>query len=36
MQDIFKDKSNKKGNGVTDKLITEISQLLELVKTIAE
>jgi len=35
MQDIFKGKDDKEGNGVTDRLITEVSQLLELVTVIA-
>ena len=35
MQDIFKDKDNKKGNSVIDELITEVLQLLELVTVIA-
>ena len=35
MSDIFKDKNNKKGNNVIDKLIMEVSQLLELVQVIA-
>ena len=36
MSDIFKDKDNEEGNNVTDELITEVSQLLELVTVIAE
>ena len=35
MSDIFKDKDNKKGNGVTDKLLEEVSQLLVLVRLAA-
>jgi len=35
MQDIFKNENNKKGNSVTDELIMEISQLLELVAIVA-
>jgi len=31
MSDIFKDKDNKEGNSVTDKLIDEVLQLLVLV-----
>ena len=36
MQNIFKNKNNKKGNDVIDKLITEVLQLLELVIVIVE
>ena len=36
MSDIFKDKNDKEGNSVTDKLIMEISQLLKLVTVIAK
>ena len=36
MSDIFKDKDSKEGNSVMDKLVTEVSQLLELVTVIAE
>ena len=35
MSDIFEDKNDKEGNSVTDKLIIEVSQLLELVQVIA-
>jgi len=35
MSNIFKDKNDKKGNSVTDKLITEVLQLLGLVAIIA-
>ena len=35
ISDIFKDKDDEEGDSVTDKLITEISQLLELVIVIA-
>jgi len=35
INNIFKDKDDEEGNSVTDKLITEISQLLELVAVIA-
>ena len=35
MQDIFKDEDNEKGNSITDKLITEVSQLLKLVTIVA-
>ena len=34
MQDIFKDKNNKKRNNVIDKLITKVLQLLKLVAII--
>ena len=36
MSNIFKDKDNEEGNGVTDVLITEVSQLLELVAIVTE
>ena len=36
MQDIFKDKNNKKGNNVTDELIAKLSVLLEMLKTIVK
>ena len=36
MSDIFKDKDDKEGNGVTDKLINEVSQLLVLVGLAAQ
>jgi len=35
ISNIFKDKDNKKGNSVIDKLITKVSQLLKLVQVIA-
>jgi len=34
MSNIFKDKNDKEGNNITDKLITKISQLLRLVTII--
>ena len=36
MQDIFKDKDNKKGNNVMDKLINKVLQLLVLVRLAAQ
>jgi len=36
MQNIFKNKNNKEGNDITDKLITKVLQLLGLVAIIAE
>ena len=36
MSDIFEDEDDKEGNNVMDELITEVSQLLELVAVIAE
>ena len=36
MSNIFKNKNDEEGNDVTDKLITEVSQLLELVAVIAK
>ena len=35
MQNIFKDKNKKERDSVTDKLIMEVSQLLELVSIVA-
>ena len=34
MQNIFKNKNDEEGNGVTDKLVTKVLQLLELVAVI--
>jgi len=36
MSNIFKDKDNKKGNSVTDKLMDEVLQLLVLVRLAAQ
>ena len=36
ISNIFKDKNNKEGNSVTDKLVTEVSQLLKLVTVVAK
>ena len=36
MQNIFKDKDDKKGDDVTDKLIDEVLQLLVLVRLAAQ